>query len=237
MVTTAPVESLLPQRIKMSYEEYLQFAGDSQIVEWVEGEVISYIPPVSDHQRLVIFLSELLNSFIQFFGLGELFIAPYEVKLWPDGPSREPDIVFIKRENLSKITEQKIEGAPDLIVEVISPGSVSVDRVAKFGEYERAGVSEYWIIDPRLHQQQADFYILGDDGLYYDQSIDAEGVYHSKVIPNFWLNLAWLWQEPLPNPQRLSAEIMMSLEILPEETRAAYRTLYQIFTQLPSVTR
>lgn len=231
MVTTAPIENLAPQRLKMSYAEYLEFAGDSQIVEWVDGEVITYMPPVSNHQRTVIFLSEFLNSFIQFFELGELFIAPFEVKLWPGGPSREPDIIFIRRENLSRITEQKVEGAPDLVVEVISPGSVSIDRVAKFSEYERAGVGEYWIIDPRPHQRQADFYVLGEDGLYHDRSVDEAGIYHSVIIPDFWLNLAWLWQEPLPNPQLALAEVMMLLDALPGEIRATYRTLYTILTQ------
>ncbi|MFN8453867.1 MAG: Uma2 family endonuclease [Anaerolineae bacterium] len=231
MVTIAPIENLVPQRLKMSYAEYLEFAGDSQIVEWVDGEVFTYMPPVSNHQRIVIFLSEFFNSFIQFFDLGELLIAPLEVKLWPGGPSREPDIIFIRRENLSRITEQKVEGAPDLVVEVISPGSVSIDRVAKFSEYERAGVGEYWIIDPRLHQRQADFYILGEDGLYHDRSVDEVGIYHSVIIPDFWLNLTWLWQEPLPNPQLALAELMMSLDALPGETRAAYRTLYTILTQ------
>jgi hypothetical protein len=176
----------------------------------------------------------LLNSFIGFFGFGKLLIAPLEVKLWPGGPSREPDIVFIKRENLSKITEQKVEGAPDLVVEIISPGSVSTDRVTKFGEYERAGVREYWIIDPRPHQQQADFFILGEDGLYHDRPVDEVGIYHAVIIPDFWLNLAWLWQEPLPNPQLALAELMMSLETLPSETKAAYRTLFDILTQSTS---
>jgi Uma2 family endonuclease len=228
MVTTAPIENLAPQRLKMSYAEYLEYAGDSQIVEWVDEEVIIYMPPIPTHQEVVVFLSQLLNSFIGFFGFGKLLIAPLEVKLWPGGPSREPDIIFIRRENLSRITEQKVEGAPDLVVEVISPGSVSVDRVAKFSEYERAGVGEYWIIDPRPHQRQADFYVLGEDGLYHDRSVDEAGIYHSVIIPDFWLNLTWLWQEPLPNPQLALAELMMSLDALPGEIRTTYRTLYTI---------
>jgi len=135
--------------------------------------------------------------------------APLEVKLWPDGPAREPDILFIRQEHLEGLTDRRFEGAPDLVIEIVSTSSVSEDRVRKFTEYERAGVREYWIIDPRPFQQQADFYTLGDDGLFYPAPIH-EGVFHSTVLPHFWLRLGWLWEAPLPNVQQLFAGIMLS---------------------------
>lgn len=80
------VESITPQRQKMSYDDYLDYAGESQIVEWVKGEVITYVPPVYKHQDLSRFLSTLLDLFVQFFDLGIVQYAPFEVKLWPAGP-------------------------------------------------------------------------------------------------------------------------------------------------------
>ena len=230
MVTVTILEDLAPQRLKMSYEEYLEFAADSRIVEWVEGEVIIYMPPAREHQDLVLFLSQLLNLFIQFFDLGVLIVAPFEVKLRPNGPSREPDLIFISQASLSKLTSQRFEGGPDLIIEVISPSSVTEDRVHKFTEYEQAGVREYWIIDARPHQHHIDFYILGADQLYHPGSVDDNGIYYSKVIPNFWFNLAWLWQVKLPNPQVALAEIMISIAELPAEVKDTYRAIHRLLT-------
>lgn len=227
-MATITIKDQAPRRLKMSYQEYLEFAGDAQIVEWVEGEGISYMPPIHIHQNIVGFLYELLNFITQYFDLGHVILAPFEVKLWPDGPSREPDLLFIRKENLSKLTDRRFEGAPDLIIEVVSPGSVSEDRVRKFTQYEQAGVQEYWIIDPRPHQQQVDFYLLGQDNMYHAAPLQEGGRYQSTVIPHLWFNVDWLWQEPLPNSQLILAQIMISIDDLPAEVKTVYQTLHKI---------
>lgn len=228
MVTAAKIEEAAPQRLKMSYEEYLALPDEAKIREWVEGEVIVYMPPIYEHQNITLFLAELLNAFIRYFDLGILLLAPFEVKLWPDGPSREPDILFVSNPNRAKLTEKRFEGGPDLIIEIVSPGSVSEDRVRKFAQYEQAEVKEYWIIDPRPHQQQVDFYRLAEDKLFHAAPLTDDGRYYSSVLPHFWFDLTWLWQEPLPNPQLILAEIMISIEELPAEVKAAYQALGKI---------
>lgn len=228
MLTARVMEELAPQRQRMSYEEYLEVASGAKIMEWVEGEVIIYMPPVYEHQEFVGFLYKLLSLFIEFFDLGIVIPAPFEVKLWSGGPSREPDVIFISREKQVNLTSQRFEGGPDLLIEIISPGSVTEDRVHKFTEYERAGVREYWVIDPRPRQQQADFYILGADQFYHPAPIDEKGIFRSEVIPHFWFNIDWLWSENLPNPQLALAEIMLSIEELPAETKAAYQAMYNV---------
>ncbi len=214
-----------PERCRMSYEEYLKFAPDSRLMEWVDGEVIIYMPPVYKHQDVVSFLATLLRLYIHLFNLGKVIVSPFEVKLWPGGPAREPDILFIARPNLTKLTAERFEGAPDLLIEIISPGSVTEDRVRKFTEYEQAGVREYWIIDPRPHQQQADFYGLDEAKIFQPAPLTEDGIYHSAVIPGFWLKTDWLWQEPLPNPQLILAEMITSQADLPAEVKAAYQTI------------
>ncbi len=228
MVTSASIEKKVPQRHKMSYQEYLESAGDSEISEWVDGEVIRYMPPSDRHQDLSRFLSTLLDLFVQFFKVGVIRYAPFEVKLWPDGPSREPDVFFIAAEQQVHLKAERFEGSPDLIIEIISPGSVSEDRVRKFTQYEQAGVREYWLIDPRPRQQQVDCYVLGQDNLYHSVSIETDGRYQSAVLPNFWFNVEWFWQESLPNPQLALAEIMISMDDLPTEVKTTYQSLYQI---------
>ncbi|MEM7028337.1 MAG: Uma2 family endonuclease [Chloroflexota bacterium] len=228
MVTRIPIEKYAPERVKMSYDDYLTWARDDQIMEWVNGEGITYMPPVSIHQNIVGFLYTLINTYNQHFQSGFVFQAPFEVKLWPDGPSREPDLLFLSQQNKDRLSEKRLNGAPDLVIEVISPGSVSEDRVRKFNEYEQAGVQEYWIIDPRPHQQQGDFYRRGEDNLFESVDLDEHGVFYSTVLPQFWLNVAWLWQDPLPSTQLIFAEIMLTNEGLPLDLKQAYQTLYDV---------
>jgi Uma2 family endonuclease len=212
----------------MSYDEYRRQATDDKIMEWVEGETLIYMPPVYKHQTLTGFLYELLHGFIRFFDLGVLILAPFEVKLWPDGPSREPDLIFISHHNLPNLTEEQFQGGPDLIVEIISPHSVTEDRVRKFNQYEQAGVREYWLIDPRPRQQQADFYLLGADKNYHPAPLDEEGCYRSTVLPNFWLRLDWLWQTKLPDPQLALAKIVLSIPGVSPEVTTTYQAVAKL---------
>ena len=228
MLAEKSIQAPTQERLKMSYDDYLALANESQIVEWVEGEVIIHMPPAVLHQQIGGFLMTLLDGFVQYFGKGIVLPAPLEVKLWPDGPSREPDILFVAQENLARLTPRRFEGPPDLVIEIISPGSVTEDRVRKFMEYEQAGVPEYWLIDPRPHQEQVDFYGLDEAGTYQTLPVDEAGIYHSTVLPNFWLDLAWFHQDPLPNPQFVLAEIMLQLETLPADARAAYQAMYDL---------
>jgi len=213
---------------KLSYEEYLALPGDGRIVEWVNGEIITHMPATPLHQNVVIFLIKLLSNYIDRLNLGHLLAAPVEVRLWPNGPAREPDVLFIGRERLAQLTERRFEGGPDLVVEVVSPGSVTIDRVDKFLEYEQANVSEYWIIDPRPHQQQADFYIRDAGGRFAAAPLDDEGVFASAVLPGFRLNVAWLWQEELPDAERITAGLLADAPGLPDELRALYREMARV---------
>jgi len=211
----------------VSYEDYLAQASESRIMEWANEEIISYMPPSTSHQRMVAFLNQILGHFVETFDLGLVLLAPFEVKLWPDGPAREPDILFVKQEQMNQLQTQRFVGGPALVVEIISPGSVTADRVDKFSEYERASVEEYWLIDSRPYQQQADFYRL-DDGKFQTVPLTDEGIFHSAILPHFWLDPAWLTAKTLPNPQLILSEIMLTLPDLSDEARAAYAALHKL---------
>lgn len=184
-------------RVRMSYAEFLEWAGEDVHAEWVHGEVHVYMTATVSHQRLAEFLSRLIQLFVEAADLGEVLTGPMQVKLSPDGSGREPDVFFVARERGGQLREKFFEGAPDLVIEVVSDESASRDRVDKFEEYEEAGVREYWIVDPRPRRRRADFYQLAPDGKY--QPVPTpEGVYRSAVLPGFWLRVEWLWQEPLP---------------------------------------
>jgi len=195
------------ERLRMSYEEFLTWADEDVHAEWVNGEVIVHMPPKDTHQNIVTFLVTLLRTFVDFFNLGQVRTAPFEMKLAPDGPSREPDILFVAREHLERLTEDRLAGPADLVVEVVSADSVRRDFVDKFGEYERYGVGEYWLIDSRPGRRGAEFWVRDEEGCFQAAAVDEEGVYRSTVVPGFWLRLEWLWADPLPDPQLTFAEI------------------------------
>jgi Uma2 family endonuclease len=93
------------------------------------------------------------------------------------------------------LKKNHLEGPADLVVEIVSPGSGAIDRGDKYYEYEKGGVKEYWLLDPR--RQEAEFYQRGRDGVYQLMPID-KGVFRGAVLKGLWLQVAWLWQKPQP---------------------------------------
>jgi Uma2 family endonuclease len=204
--TSVAIDLRTEQHIPMSYDEFLEFATDIH-AEWVNGEAIIFMPPKTIHQQLVLFLSSLMLYFARSRNLGEVLIAPFAMRTGPEAPAREPDILFVAREHLDRLTTDRLEGAADLIIEVVSDSSLARDRADKFYEYQEAGVREYWIIDPRPGKERADFYQLMPDGKYQAALPDADGRYRAEVLPGFWLRVDWLWQEQLPDPLLVLREI------------------------------
>jgi Uma2 family endonuclease len=192
----------------MSYEEYSAWAAETVQAEWVNGEVILSMPPKKRHQDLSAFLTSLLLMFARLFRLGTVLAAPFEMRATPDGPAREPDLLFVSREHLERLTEQRLSGPADLVIEVISDESVTRDRAEKFYEYQAAGITEYWLIDPRPARERMDFYVLDPQGRYRAMPLDAEGRYHSTVLTGFWLREAWVLTSEPPDPLQALAQIV-----------------------------
>ncbi|MCU0490618.1 MAG: Uma2 family endonuclease [Chloroflexaceae bacterium] len=189
------------QRLKMSYEEFQAWDGAAH-AEWVDGEVLVFMPPLTLHQELVGFIYTLLNVYVNTLGLGQVLVAPLEMRPAPDGNAREPDVLFVCQERLHLLDKRRLAGPADLVVEVISEESVARDRVDKFYEYQEAGVQEYWLIDPRPGKERVDFYQLLPNGKFQAALPDSEGRYHAAALPGFWFKPDWLWRSPLPNPLR-----------------------------------
>jgi Uma2 family endonuclease len=175
---------------RMTYAEFHAWAGEDTRAEWVDGEVIVFTPAKQIHQNMVGFLHLLLGAFVRLFDLGKVIVAPFELRLRPEGNAREPDVMFIANEHLDRLTPERMNGAPDLIIEVVSDESVHRDRVDKFDEYEAGGVREYWIIDYRAGRpRRADFYQPDRTGHYQRVTVDDDGLYLSAALPGFWINV------------------------------------------------
>jgi Uma2 family endonuclease len=179
----------------ITYEQFLEWDGENQHVEWVNGEVIP-MPPVSDaHNDLTAFLGGLLRLFQDQTKLGVVRHDPFQMKAGPSLPGRAPDLMFILREHLPRLKRTYLDGPADLVIEVISPGNYGVDRGEKFIEYEQGGVPEYWLLDPERAQHE--FYQLSAEGVYQLLAVPPDGIYRS-TINGLWLKPAWLWQQPRP---------------------------------------
>jgi Uma2 family endonuclease len=205
-----------PQK-SMSYEEFLAWADEDTRAEWVNGEVIILMPPLNPHQTLIEFLHHFVGLFVNVLSLGRVRVAPFELKITPEGNSREPDLMFIAKAHLERLTTKRVSGPPDLIIEIVSDDSTHRDRVDKFDEYEAGGVPEYWIIDNRPQRRRALFYQLDEQGQYQSAPVEADGIYRSAVLPGFWLRVEWLWAEQ-PDVLRALAEV-----IGPEQMAEALR--------------
>lgn len=190
---STPVTPAPPAR--MTYEEFLDWAGEDTWAEWVDGEVIIMSPASKNHQRLNRFLTMILGAFIESRDLGELLFAPFLMKLSTRPSGREPDLVFVSKDHLNRLKDTYLDGPADLVVEIVSPESQIRDRGEKFYEYEEAGVSEYWMLDQI--RKQAEFYELGVDGKYERIEVGDDGIFRSRVLKGLWLKVDWLWQEPL----------------------------------------
>ncbi|MCI0486758.1 MAG: Uma2 family endonuclease [Blastocatellia bacterium] len=196
-IKTEPDSSTTPSPpAKMTYEEFLDWIDDKTHAEWVDGEVVFMSPISKEHQDIGRFLLTAITLFVEVRQSGTIFYDPFQMKTGPDLPGRAPDILFLAKENLSRLKRTHLDGPADLVIEIISPESRTRDREEKFYEYQQGGVREYWLIDPL--RKQAEFYHLGEDGIYRLAPLDEDNTYHSRVLEGLWLKVEWLWQEPLP---------------------------------------
>lgn len=193
-----------PPEASMSYEEFLDWADEDTYAEWVDGKVEVMSPASAEHQDLSVFMTRLLAEYAEAHEAGKILPAPFQMKLANVRRGREPDLLFILKQNLSHLERNFLDGPADLAVEIVSPESVLRDRDTKYHEYEQGGVREYWIIDPAV--EQADFFVLDMEGHYQRALPDENGKYESTALPGFWINVRWLWQTPLPPVRQVLRE-------------------------------
>ena len=162
-----------PVQGQWSYEDYLGLPKDGNRYEIINGVLYMSPSPNARHQASNIRFSVHLLSHIEFAGLGRVFAAPFDVRLIPFGNPVQPDVVVVLNAHLAYITDAGIVGAPDLVVEITSPGTASYDRYEKRMAYEKAGVTEYWIADPVSRTIEV---FLLKEGAY-----ESQGVFREKA--------------------------------------------------------
>ena len=176
----------------MTYAEFLEWADEDSLAEWVDAEVVMTSPASRQHQNLSDFLLSVLRTYVEFRRLGITISAPFQMKL---ANGREPDLLFVANEHLDRLRQNFLDGPADLVMEIVSPESAGRDRGEKYYEYAQGGVPEYWLIDPQT--RWVEVYTLAVDH-YRTLFAGRDGVARSVQAPGFWLRVEWLWQSLLP---------------------------------------
>lgn len=131
--------------IKFTYEDYVNTPEDKRY-ELLDGELIMTPAPAEIHQRISILLGWRLIQFVTENGLGRVYQAPFDVVL-SNMDVVQPDLLFVSNARAHVVTAANVQGAPDLVVEILSPSTAERDRTLKRRLYARHGVREYWIVD------------------------------------------------------------------------------------------
>ena len=136
--------------VKLTYEDFVLFPDDGQRHELIDGEHYVTPSPNRTHQIIAGNIHGLLWRHLDEHGGGQVFMAPFDV-VFSNFDVVEPDLLFVSDERAARImTAKNVQGAPDLVVEVGSPGTRRRDEKLKQQLYEGFGVSEYWVVDPEL---------------------------------------------------------------------------------------
>lgn len=176
--------------IKFTYEDYLLVPEDRR-VELMDGEFYMVPSPGEYHQRLSGKLEFRLRKFIEERDLGFLYYAPFDVVL-SENDVVQPDILFISKHRKGIITPDNVRGAPDLVIEILSPNTSKRDRITKKRLYSKYGVREYWIADP--DSQSIEVLFFGDTGLEVFQVFPRESILRSPLLPGLEMDLREIFE-------------------------------------------
>ncbi len=145
-------------RAVLTDREYAALPDDGRRYEIHDGELSVTPAPGTKHQIISANLYDIVREHVKTRGLGLVLYAPLDVIL-ADTTIVQPDIVFVATDRRSRVSQRGVEGAPTLVVEILSPSTIRIDRVTKLQLYARYGVPFYWLIDSEAHALEA--YVLG----------------------------------------------------------------------------
>jgi Uma2 family endonuclease len=178
----------LTTRRLLTIDDLDETPDDGNRYEIIAGELIVSSAPVPIHQEVAGTLFASFRDAVRGRELGKVYFAPVDVRLSKHNVV-EPDLVYVSRERRHIVGPKFIDGAPDLLVEILSPSTLKRDREAKMRLYERFGVLEYWMVDPIARTVVAVALVDGR----YEPLPEVGGVIRSTVIPGLAIEVAALF--------------------------------------------
>jgi Uma2 family endonuclease len=184
---------LKTQPVAVTAAEYSQMPEGPPYYQLIEGGLEMSPAPVPYHQRILINLTHMFESYLERHPIGVLYIAPFDVFL-SDVNVFQPDLAFISKANASILTDKGAEGAPDLVVEILSAKTAHLDRGPKRKIYARTGVKEFWLVDPE--RKQVHVYHLRKDAETPAASYGEKDAFKSPLLPGLRVRCARAFARP-----------------------------------------
>lgn len=175
-----------------TYDDYLAI-NDGNRYEIIEGELVLTPSPGFIHQNIVVKIEAAIRSLVEQSNAGVTLIAPFDVVL-SESVVLQPDVLYISRARYHLITSTCLKGAPDLVVEVISPASGRNDRIIKSRLYRKYGVKEYWLVDPGA--KTVEVLTADDRGWYQAGAYDEEDTLFSPLLSGLQIKLKEIFALP-----------------------------------------
>jgi len=174
--------------------DYYDLADEDSPWELLDGRLVMS-PALDRHEVLFRFLLTLFSGWLDERGGAVVRGSRYPMRLDPRW-SPEPDLMVVTDAHRERITAQRLEGPADLVIEIASDGDPLLDEREKLPRYHAAGIPEIWVLSPQTSSVRCDR--LGAEGSYRTERRSG-GRIESIVLPGFWINVDWLWQESLPS--------------------------------------
>jgi Uma2 family endonuclease len=181
--------------VKLTYEDFLNFPDDGRRHEIIDGEHYVTPSPVTKHQAVALNLTMALGSYLRQRPIGVVFFAPLDV-VFSDFDVVEPDLLYISRARVGVLTDRHVRGAPDLVVEILSPGTRKTDETTKRRLYERFDVNEYWVVDPELDAIKIYRRVEGAFARVAELRTETGDTLTTPLLPDFSASLADLFALP-----------------------------------------
>jgi Uma2 family endonuclease len=176
----------------LTISDYFETPEGGPRYQLIDGDLIPMPTPDSFHQIILWNLAGIISAFLKIQRIGRALFAPISVLL-TDVNAFEPDLIFISNERKSIITKRGIEGAPDFVVEVLSPSTARYDKGVKRSIYARTGVVELWLIDPVLREIHV--YYLRQDADNPTAVYSKEDYFESPLFPGLKFSCAEIFAE------------------------------------------
>ena len=177
--------------VRFKADDIWDCPDDGRRYEVIDGQLYVSPAPSFEHQYLATNLLLHVGPFVRERHLGKIVMAPIGVKL-DDENGVEPDLVYISNERANIIAERGVEGAPDLVVEILSPSTQARDRGVKMRRYAAAGVLHYWILDPAARALEER--VLGPDGYELVGVFGPGSVFRPRLFPGLEIPIDDLWR-------------------------------------------
>lgn len=186
-----------------SEEDFYREAHEDSDWEYLDGRIVMHSPASLQHETLFRFLMTLLSAYLDERRVGVVLGSRYPMRL-DEQWSPEPDLLVVLNDGRHRLGPKRLEGPADLVIEIASDSDPGLDVREKLPRYRMAGIEEIWLLNPFAQGLQVETREMTG----YASRTLTSGRLESKVLPGFWVEVAWFWQEEPPSTLACLREIL-----------------------------